>query len=81
MKKFGGQRQTLFGSGAMVKSLLEDDGFVPGDAADGEIAYAGTLGRKRELLEHGEQPREHFLLLKAGEPYAEIEAVSHKKLL
>src|SRR4029077_8620376 len=34
MKKFGGKRQTLLGRGAMIKSLLEDDGLVPGDAAD-----------------------------------------------
>ena len=44
-------------------------------------ADAGTLGGKRELLEHGEQPGKHLLLLKAGKPYAEIETVSHKKLL
>jgi DNA-binding PadR family transcriptional regulator len=54
----------------VVKSLLENDGLVPGDAADGEISYAGTAGGKRELLEHGEQPRKHFLFLKAGKPDA-----------
>jgi hypothetical protein len=54
----------------VVKSLLENDGLVPRDAADGEIAYAGTAGRKRELLEDGEQPGEHFLFLKAGKPDA-----------
>jgi hypothetical protein len=81
MKKFGGKRETLLGRGAMIKSLLKDNGLVPGDTADGEIAYAGTLGRKGELLEHGEQPRDHFLFLEAGKPYAEIKTVSHKKLL
>src|SRR5690242_3714344 len=63
MKKFGGQLQTLLGSGPVVKRLLEYDGLVPGDAADGEIADAGTVGGERELLQHGEQPREHLLLL------------------
>src|SRR5689334_10609660 len=70
MKKFSRQRQTFLGSSAVVKSLLENDGLVPGDAADSEIAYAGVAGRKRELLEYREQPREHFLLLKAGKPDA-----------
>jgi hypothetical protein len=65
----------------VIKRLLKDDGLVPGDAADCEIAYAGAVGGERELLQHGKQPKQHLLLLEAGKPYAEIETVSHKKLL
>ena len=68
MQELGRQRQALLGSGAVVKRLLEDNGLFAGNTAYCKIADAGMIGRERELLEYGKQPRKNFRLLKAGKP-------------
>jgi len=68
VQEFGRQCQALLGSGAVVKRLFEDNGLFPGNTAYCKITNARTIGRERELLEHGKQPGEHFRLPEAGKP-------------
>ena len=68
MDMVGGDHQCFFRADGGGKALFQQRRFIPRYRMQGQIIDPRPLRRKRKLLEHGENVRQHLRAGEAGEP-------------